>query len=163
MKKNRSDDKVIAFIIENQENFYRLAFSYVKNVADALDIVQESIEKAVLKRESLKDDQSVKSWFYKIIVHSSLDFLRKNKKMSLIDEESLEYFLSGQNDTYQDIDLKRSLDQLPIKFKSVIILRFFEDLKIDEVAEVLNENKNTIKTRLYRALELLRVEMDEKH
>ncbi|MGY0692501.1 RNA polymerase sigma factor [Virgibacillus sp. FSP13] len=162
MKKNRSEDKVIAFIIENQENFYRLAFSYVKNAADALDIVQESIEKAILKRESLRDAQSVKSWFYKIVVHSSLDFLRK-KKMSLIDEESLEYYLSGQNDSYQDLDLKRSLDQLPIKFKNVIILRFFEDLKIDEVAEVLNENKNTIKTRLYRALELLRVEMDEKY
>ncbi|WP_099159552.1 RNA polymerase sigma factor [Virgibacillus ndiopensis] len=163
MRKNKSEDKVIAFIIENQENFYRLAFSYVKNAADALDIVQESIEKAILKKDLLRDNQSVKSWFYRIVVNSSLDFLRKNKRMSLVDEDTLEYYRSGQNDSYQDIDLRRSLEQLPIKFKSVIILRFFEDLKIDEIAEVLNENKNTIKTRLYKALELLRVEMNEEH
>lgn len=75
MRKNKSEDNIITFIIENKENFYRLAFSFVKNTEDALDIVQESIEKAILKRETLRDDQSIKSWFYKIVVNTSLDFL----------------------------------------------------------------------------------------
>lgn len=160
MWKDKSEDKVIAFIIENKENFYRLAFSYVKNAEDALDIVQDSIEKAILKKESLMDNQSIKSWFYKIVVNTSLDFLRKHKRMSVVDEGTMEFLGSSKTDVYQDMDLKRSLDELPMKFRSVIILKFFEDLKIDEVAEILQENKNTIKTRLYRALELLRIHMD---
>ncbi|ASK61912.1 RNA polymerase subunit sigma-70 [Virgibacillus phasianinus] len=160
MKKNKTEDIFIQFIVENKENFYRLAFSYVKNAEDALDIVQESIEKTIAKKASLKDGQSIKSWFYKIVVNTSLDFLRKHKKMSLVDEEALEYFISGENDVYQDIDLQRSLDELPMKFKSIIILRFFEDLQIDEVAEILHENTNTIKTRLYKALKLLRIKMN---
>lgn len=160
MWKNKSEDKVIIFIIENKESFYRLAFSYVKNTEDALDIVQESIEKAILAKESLRDNQSIKSWFYKIVVHTSLDFLRKNKKLSLVDEGTLAYLSSGKDDAYQDIDLNRSLEELPMKYRIVIILKFFEDLKIDEVAEILHENKSTIKTRLYKALELLRVKMN---
>lgn len=160
MWKNKSEDKVIIFIIENKESFYRLAFSYVKNTEDALDIVQESIEKAILAKESLRDNQSIKSWFYKIVVHTSLDFLRKNKKLSLVDKGTLAYLSSGKDDAYQDIDLNRSLGELPMKYRIVIILKFFEDLKIDEVAEILHENKSTIKTRLYKALELLRVKMN---
>lgn len=160
MWKNKSEDKVIIFIIKNKESFYRLAFSYVKNTEDALDIVQESIEKAILAKESLRDNQSIKSWFYKIVVHTSLDFLRKNKKLSLVDEGTLAYLSSGKDDAYQDIDLNRSLEELPMKYRIVIILKFFEDLKIDEVAEILHENKSTIKTRLYKALELLRVKMN---
>lgn len=80
--------------------------------------------------------------------------------MSVVDDGTLEFLGLSKEDVYQDLDLKKSLDELPMKFRSVIILRFFEDLRIDEVAEVLQENKNTIKTRLYRALELLRVKMD---
>lgn len=160
MWKDKSEDKVITFIIENKENFYRLAFSYVKNAEDALDIVQDSIEKAILKKASLKDNQSIKSWFYKIVVNTSLDFLRKHKRISVVDEGTMEFLGSSKVDIYQDMDLKRSLDELPIKFRSVIVLKFFEDLRIDEVAEILQENKSTIKTRLYRALALLRIQMD---
>lgn len=159
MKKNKSEDKVIKFILENKENYYRLAFSYVKNAEDALDIVQASIEKALLAKAFLRDEQSIKSWFYKIIVNTSLDFLRKNKRAFLVDRDEIDYFTFGHKDVYQDIDLNKSLDELPMKYRSVIILKFFEDMRIDEVAEVLNENKNTIKTRLYKALELLQVKL----
>jgi RNA polymerase sigma-70 factor (ECF subfamily) len=159
MRKNKSKDQVVLFIIENKESFYRLAFSYVKNPEDALDIVQESIEKAISAGKTLQHGQSVKSWFYKIVVNTSIDFLRKNKRIFVSGEEIIEQLSAGHQDTYQDIDLNRSLDELPMKYRSVIILKFFEDLKIDEVAEVLGENKSTIKTRLYKALELLRIQM----
>ncbi|GAB4072694.1 RNA polymerase sigma factor SigV [Barrientosiimonas marina] len=161
MKKNKSADTVITFIIDNKEKFYRLAFSYVKNVDDALDIVQDSIEKAIRKKNSLKENQSVNSWFYKIVVNSALDFLRKNKRVTLIDDETIENLFPGKYDVYSDIDLRKRLDELPIKFRSVIVLKFFEDLKIDDVADILNENKNTIKTRLYKALDLLHIQMDD--
>ncbi|TMN22974.1 RNA polymerase sigma factor [Lentibacillus cibarius] len=161
MKKNKLDDQVISFILDNKNSFYRLAFSYVKNTEDALDIVQDSIEKALLNKHSIKDKQSIKSWFYKIVVHSSLDHLRKNKKLSFIDNDTFDTFYPARNDNCPDIDLERSIDELPVSLKSIIVLRYFEDLKIKEIADILEENKSTIKTRLYKTLKLLRLKMDD--
>jgi len=155
------DDALIEFIRENKENIYRLAYSYVRNKEDALDIVQESIQKALVHVHRLRDEQSLKSWFYKIVVNTSLDFLRKNKRVTAVDDETLDYYASGVDDRYEDVDLERAVKQLPTDYQSVIILRFFEDLKIGEVAAVLNENTNTIKTRLYKALKLLRIELQD--
>jgi len=160
---NRKTEKLLTrCITEHKENVYRLAFSYVKNKEDALDIVQESIYKAMTNIELLKNPDAVKSWFYRIVVNTALDFLRRNKKVSAMDHEMIETYTPGAEDVYTDIDLKRTLDDLPEKYRSVIILRYFEDLKIDEVAAVLGENVNTIKTRLYQALQLLRVKMNDE-
>jgi len=160
MKGNSNLEKeLVAFIMNNKEDFYRLAYSYVKNQNDAIDIVQDSIQKAITSCGKLKNDTSIKAWFYRIVVNTSLDYLRKKKKLEVVDEETIELYSSGKNDVYANIDLERSLESLPNKYRSIIVLRFFEDLKIEEVAEILQESPSTIKTRLYKALELLRIKM----
>lgn len=160
---NRKTEKIlIRCITENKENVYRLAYSYVKNKEDALDIVQDSIYKAMTRMDLLKDPEAVKSWFYRIVVNTSLDFLRRNKKVHTMEPEIIETYSPPAEDVYTDIDLKRTLEDLPPKYRAVIVLRYFEDLKINEVAEVLNENTNTIKTRLYQALQLLRVKLKDE-
>ncbi|MGI6588410.1 MAG: RNA polymerase sigma factor [Peptococcia bacterium] len=147
------------FVIQDQEKYYRLAYSYVKNADDALDIVQESIYKAVSSIESLKNHSYIKTWFYRIVVNTSLDFLRQRKKVVVVEEEVLSSFDESKVDTYADLDLQRAIEKLPLSYRSIIVLRFFEDLKIEEVAEVLDINVNTVKTRLYKALEKLRLEI----
>lgn len=158
-KRFNEEDVITEFIRGNKEDFYRLAYSYVKNSEDALDIVQDSIHKAIRSSHSLQDFSLLKSWFYRIVVNTSLDFLRKHKRVSIVDTQTMEIIRSGTEDHYENFDLERALDQLAPEYKSIIILRYFEDLKIDEVADVLNENVNTIKTRLYKALKLLRIEL----
>ncbi|MDR7002029.1 sigma-70 family RNA polymerase sigma factor [Neobacillus niacini] len=155
-------EEIIAnFVIQNKENYYRLAYYYVKNSADALDVVQEAIIKALSKKESLKNPDAIKTWFYQIVVHTALDLLRKQKRSVIVDDETLTIYDSGHTDHYDDMDLKKALDTLPIQYQSVIVLRYMEDLKINEIALVLNENANTVKTRLYKALNLLRIQLDE--
>mgnify|MGYP000148309010 FL=1 len=68
---------------------------------------------------------------------------------------------SAADDHYEDIDLKRALDSLPDLYRSIVVLRYFEDLTLEEIAGILNENLSTVKTRLYKSLKLLRVEMSE--
>ncbi|MET3196840.1 RNA polymerase sigma factor [Bacillus sp. OAE603] len=161
MKGNSNLEKeLVDFIMNNKDDFYRLAYGYVKNSNDAIDILQDSIQKAISSKNNLKKEQSLKSWFYRIVINTSLDFLRKQKRVVVVDEETIQSYSSGTNDHYTNIDLERSLEALPPKYKSVIILRYFEDLKIEEVAEILQESPNTIKTRLYKALELLRIKMN---
>lgn len=159
---NRKTEKLLTrCITEHKENVYRLAYSYVKNKDDALDIVQDSIYKAMTNIENLKDPEAVKSWFYRIVVNTSLDYLRRNKKVQAMDHETMETFSTGAEDAYTDLDLQRTLEELPDKYRSVIFLRYFEDMKIEEVAAVLDENVNTVKTRLYQALKYLRIQMND--
>lgn len=160
MKNSNQEQALIQLITENKENFYRLAFSYVKNKDDALDVVQESIQKAFVTIDNLKEQQKLKSWFYRIVVNKSLDLIRKQRRVHVMEEATLEFFSNGNHDVYQDMDLERCLDALPEKFRTVIVLRYFEDLKIEDIAEILKENQNTIKSRLYRALSMLRIQMN---
>jgi RNA polymerase sigma-70 factor, ECF subfamily len=157
MKKKDVNELFVTCMNDHKEDFYRLAFSYVKNQEDALDIVQESIKKALISIEAIKKSGSIKSWFYKIVVRTSIDFLRKQKKITLVDDQTIDFLSHGKEDAYNDIDLYNALDELPIQYKTVIILRFFEDLKLEEIAEIIDENINTVKTRLYRGLKLLRI------
>lgn len=160
MKKQDIRRTLITLITEQKESYYRLAFSYVKNEQDALDIVQESIHKALLSVDKIKELHSIKSWFYKIIVNTSLDFLRKRKKTVLVEDDQLEIYQKGKVDDYSDMDLQQAIEELPHKYKIIIILRYFEDFKMEEIADVLDENINTIKTRLYKAHKMLRLKME---
>ncbi len=154
-------EQITDYIIKNKERHYRLAYSYVKNADDALEVVQESIYKAISTMDSLKTPDYLNTWFYRIIVNTAIDLLRKRKKVVVMDDETLSNYDLSTVDRYADIDLHKALEDLPIQYRSIIVLRFFEDLKIEEIAAVLDENVNTIKTRLYKALRMLRVQLDD--
>ncbi|PPV12171.1 RNA polymerase subunit sigma-70 [Clostridium butyricum] len=152
--------KVEKYLIENREYYYRLAYSYVKNEADSLDIIQESIIKALTSIESLKEIEKVKSWFYKIVIRTSIDYIRKNKKYNDMVDIS-EIINNGKSDEYKDLDLYKALDELDETYKTIIILRYFEDMKINDIADILDENPNTVKTRLYAGLKKLKIDIGE--
>lgn len=153
------DELIADFVIQNKEHYYRLAFHYVKNKEDALDVVQESIIKALSKKDSLESPELLKTWFYRIVVNTSIDLLRKQKRLLIVDDEVLTSLDAGNLDQYTDFDLKNTLDSLPVQYRSIIILRYFSDFKLEEIAKILDENLNTVKTRLYKALSILRIEM----
>ena len=77
----KDDELVISFIKENEEKLYKVAYSYVKNPDTALDLVQDSIIKALQKRHTLKHPEYLKTWFYRILINECLMFIRKNKKI----------------------------------------------------------------------------------
>lgn len=161
MNKINLESHIADYVINNKESHYRLAYSYVKNREDALDIVQESIYKAISSKRTLKNPDHIRTWFYRIVVNTSLDFLRKQKRLVLSDDEAMLLQESACEDSYRDIDLQNALYSLPDNCRSIIVLRYFEDLKIDEIAEILDENVNTVKTRLYKSLEKLRIQLSE--
>ena len=150
-------NKLIEFIEENQDKLYRIAFSYVKNEDLALDIVQESIEKALRNIKTLKHEEYVKTWFYRILINESLGYIRRNKNTTLCQVEDLKNDIEwNDNITIEGIDLYNNIGKLKEKLRTVIILRFFEDLKIEEIARITKTSPNTVKSRLYKGLEELK-------
>ncbi|HOQ17699.1 MAG TPA: sigma-70 family RNA polymerase sigma factor [Defluviitaleaceae bacterium] len=144
-------------ILKSYKSMYRLAYTYVKNEADALDVVQESVYKAIRNASKIKHYEYIKSWLYRIVINTSLDILHKRNKESLVEKMTEEI----KEETNRDLDLINSLQNLTDKERLVIVLRFFEDMKINDIAGVLHENPNTIKSILYRALKKLRVDMEK--
>ncbi|MGG0888731.1 sigma-70 family RNA polymerase sigma factor [Cytobacillus horneckiae] len=163
MKKTDVHARFVTIIKDHKEDFYRLAYSYVKNQEDALDIVGESIKKGLISLDRIQNPQAIKSWFYKIVVRTSLDFLRKHKRLTVTDDETLNFLSSGQNDQYENFDLHEAMNKLPVEYKTVITLRYFEDLKMEEIAAITDENISTVKTRIYRGLKLLRITLTEEN
>ncbi|MBE5968550.1 MAG: sigma-70 family RNA polymerase sigma factor [Lachnospiraceae bacterium] len=161
MDKNSLLKQIADYAILNKEKLYRLAYSYVKNADDALDIVQESTYKAMVSIDTVKDPSCIKTWFYRIIVNTSLDFLRKRKREILLEEENWELLDTGSEDQYPDLDLRKALEELSDNCRTIIVLRYFEDLKLDEIADILDENVNTVKTKLYKSLKKLNLKMSE--
>ncbi|WP_420811476.1 RNA polymerase sigma factor [Natranaerobius trueperi] len=158
MKKKNLQKELENYLINNREAHYRLAYSYLKNKEDALDVLQESTYKAFRTLEKQNSNLKIKSWFYKILINTSIDFIRKHKKITLVDDID---FQENQKDYYKDLDLEKALDNLDEHLKSIIILRYFEDFKLEEIGKILDVNTNTVKTRLYKALKLLRVDLEE--
>lgn len=156
--KNKGRDKgelIREILLEHYESYYRLAFAYVHNEADAMDIVQEGAYKAMLKANTLREENFAGTWIYRIMINEAKTYLRKRKKECALPEEN------GRIEAkrYEDIELKEAVDRLPEPEKALIILRFYEDKQLSEIAEILAENLNTVKSRLYRTVKKLREEL----
>lgn len=155
------EEVFVQFIREQKERFYLLAYSYTKNEQDALDVVQDSIQKAMLSLDRLENVTYMKSWFYKIVVRTAIDFLRKHKRLQVTDDDTLQYLTPAQEDVYENVDLEHALDELPQMYREVVILHYFEDLKLADVANILDIKLSTAKSRLYKALKLLKIQLED--
>ena len=152
---NRKETLIRSILLENYQSYYRLAFSYVHQEADAMDIVQEGAYKAMQKAGSLRDEHFAGTWIYRIMINTAKDYIKKYKQeYDVLDENMID---TKAHDS--DIDLKDAVDKLPLQEKTLIILRFYEDKPLAEIAEILQENISTVKSRLYRTLEKLRKEL----
>ena len=152
--------KTEQILIDNYEKYYRLAYSYTRTQEDALDVVQESAYKAIRDCNKVENPNYISTWIYRIVVNTSIDLLRKRQKNESIVgklDEDVSY-----EDSYSDPDLKAALEQLDESEKTVIVLRYFEDLKLDDIARITDSNLNTVKARLYRGLKKLKDKMEGK-
>lgn len=155
-------DSFLKLVEENQEQLYKMAYSYVKNKEDALDIVQDSICKAYVSYNTLKNTQYEKTWLIRILINTSLDFIKKNKKVISLNMDYMENVIDTKSQNHHTkIVLDEALDKLNEKQKTVIILRYFEDMKLDDIASTLNTPVSTIKSILYRALDEMKIYVKE--
>ena len=152
------EEQLTAYLVENQARFYRLAYSYLHNREDALDAVQAAVCKALEKQDSLKDADAMRTWFYRILVNVCTDLLRGRKREAPIAPEDLDP--GSYEDPLPDDTLARRVEALPPEFRAVIRLRFYKELPLKEIGDVLNCPLSTVKTRLYTGLKKLRVSLE---
>lgn len=161
MTKQTFREELTAYLQAEQDRIYRLAFSYMGNEQDALDVVQAAVVKA-LTASPMRQPRYLKTWMYRIVVNTAVDSLRARQKyMPLSDRAPADG--NGHEGEDSALDVREALSRLPPDLRAIVILRYFHDFELREVANVLGVNLNTVKTRLYRALKLLSIEMEDEH
>ena len=157
---NGSDQAFLSLFQMFEQDLYRIAFLYVKNQSDALDVVQETAYRSFKSIKQLKEANFFKTWLIRIAIHCSLDLLRKQEKIALMKPNVEEVgFVTVNEDVELEWTIRDLIEQLNENEKSVIILKFYEDLTINEVAQTLDMPIGTVKTVLYRALRKLRIKL----
>lgn len=160
-KAKKGDERAFAQLIEwKKDKIYKIAFSYVKNKEDALDIVSEAVCKAYISIGTVKKSEYFYTWLTRIVINTAINFSKKKERESFFDEnyhiEKEGEDLSIEDNIVDNLDLYNAIDQLKEPYKSVIILKYFEDFTINQVAEILEKPVGTIKTHLNKALNILR-------
>ncbi|MDM5229972.1 sigma-70 family RNA polymerase sigma factor [Lysinibacillus pakistanensis] len=159
-------EHLAAIMDEHGEYCLRVAYLYVKDWAIAEEIVQDVFFAYYCQQERFEQRSSLKTYLVKITVHKSHDYLRswKNKRHMLL--EKLHIGVSKRTPEKELVEkdnrriLTTALFELPIAYREVLILYYYQELKIREIAEILASTENTVKTRLRRARQKLQEKLD---
>jgi RNA polymerase sigma-70 factor (ECF subfamily) len=157
-KAQRGDDEAFYQLIENmKEQLYRIALSYLKSEEEALEAVQEVIYRAYINIKKLKKPEFFKTWITRIMINYCIDELKYKKRFT---NENFEVEKSSEslpsNSNYDFVEIETLLSNLEKRYRTVIVLKYFHDYKISEIALILNKPEGTIKTWLYKGLEILK-------
>jgi len=156
-----------------QKPVYNLVYRLLGNAEDAKDITQEAFVKAYQSLAKHNPELAFHSWLFRIAQNLSIDYLRRKKRRITVslDETPENYPHEVQQpelaDTAPDArsiliekqkcdHIQNIINSLPEQYKSVIILRHIEGLRLEEIAQILNLPLGTIKTNLYRARNLMK-------
>ncbi|MFD2923281.1 sigma-70 family RNA polymerase sigma factor [Halobacillus naozhouensis] len=163
-----ADELVEEWIREYSHDLKWLAYSYVKDYSLAEDLTQEAFIKAYQKYSTFKQQSSVKTWLYKITINLCKDHL-KSSYIKRVIRKSTEVFrnIPSPHATPEEYTIHKSEDeellehvlQLDNKYREIIILYYFEEFEIKDIAQLLQVSMNTIKTRLRRARQLLQEQL----
>lgn len=153
-------------IDEHTRYLVRIAYLYVKNWSTAEDIVQEVFVTYFQKSDQFRNEASLKTYLTKMTANRAKDSLRswKHKKDVLFDT----IFVSdkGADEVLLEQErlasLEKNLFQLPLKYREPLILFYYDEQSITEIAAYLDLNENTVKTRLRRAKQQLKEFFDEE-
>lgn len=159
-KAKKGDDEAFEQLISSvRQKLYRTAYAYVRNEQDALDIYQETIYIAYISIQKLKKPESFSSWITKILVFKSIDFIRKDSRHFTTDnEEIFADLIVPENVDFitHSLDLSEAFKYLNPTVKTIILLRYYHDLSIKEIATIMKYPEGTVKSHLNRAKKELR-------
>ena len=154
---------------ENKRRIFAIAYRYAKNKEDAEDILQDTFIKAYQALNSFHtdDNTSFTSWLYRISINSSIDLLRKHKKMrdNYFDNDKFDNLPSGDAGSnpehltqLQDVrgKISRVLNKLTARQRMIFILRHYQHLSTQEIAEYMSCSQGSVKKQLFRAVSAIK-------
>ena len=167
----QGDEIAIAQLIqEYQLGVFRLALSILNDPGEANEVTQDTFIAALNALRSYRENSSFKSWLYTIALNASRSRLRKRKALERLQHNLAAIFhvQSQRSPTLEDMvvgneedaALWKALEKLGEKHRIPIVLRYYHDLSVSEIADILNIKEGTVHSRLSIARERLRAVLD---
>lgn len=136
---------------------FKTAMLYMGSESVALDIVDEAVYKALCGRWRLRQPEYFDTWITRILINECHNELRRQKRILPLEE-----LPETAVEDFDSLPLKEALRRLPKELKDVVILRFFTGYTVSETAQTLNIPMGTVASRQRKALQLLRLELEEE-
>jgi RNA polymerase sigma factor (sigma-70 family) len=164
------DDWLESIMNRYGENLTRMAYNYVKDWKRAEDIVQDVFVTCYHHFEKADTILSFKSWIYRLTINKSKDVLKSKAYRTTVVQSGLLGHFKSNVPSPETVIIKRSEEELlalsvlelPVKYREVIILHYYEELPIVKICDILNLNPNTVKTRLMRGRTKLKNVMERR-
>ncbi|MGA2673524.1 MAG: RNA polymerase sigma factor [Terracidiphilus sp.] len=156
--------ELAALVSQYAGTLYRVAFSVLRNPSDAEDAVQEAFLRVLRHRDSLGEVRDQRVWLIRIVWNIVLDRKRRSKTRPETDDVTeLARVLPAQGLSAEQIasaaqhhaHVLACVDQLPAKERQVLMLSAFEELSSVEIASVLGVTESSVRSRLFRARNLM--------
>lgn len=167
-----SDKNHFIFIVKDyEEKLSRYIKRFINNEEDIIDILQNVFVKTYQNLNDFNFEYKFNSWIYRIAHNETVNYLKKNKKIgiSFIDIDLISNTLFAKESSDENIlgkenkdKIEKVLDKLDIKYREILVLNFFEDMSYDEISDILKIPISTVGTRVRRAKEKLKIELEKE-
>lgn len=176
--KEGDKDAFVRLIEINKTSMYKTAFSILKNDEDVADAIQDAVMAAFLNIRGLRNNAYFKTWLTKILINKCKDIIRDHKKY-VLEEEYIKNISSSDDEVYNSMssvyeelngnidmnfneNMNEYLSKLDDKYRVILLLFYGEDFEIKEIAQIMDMNVNTVKSRLKRGRNQLKKLMTEQ-
>ncbi|HOQ36128.1 MAG TPA: sigma-70 family RNA polymerase sigma factor [Acetivibrio sp.] len=141
-----ANDSLESVINAYSNMVYRLAFSHTRDRCSANDIYQEVFLRYIRKRPQFETEKHRKAWLIRVTVNCCRKMWTSSWKKKIVPlDESIIF------ETKEETNLHYELQKLPVKYRTVIHLFYYEDLKVEEIGEILHKKPSTVRAQLTRA------------
>ncbi len=159
-KARKGDDEAFYELMQaHKVQLLKIAHSYLRNEEESLEALQEVTFRAYRSIRSLKKAEYFSTWLIRIMLNYCHDQSRKKKRAAPLD---LTESLAETYNYSQALEIEEALEKIDSKCREVIILKYYHDMKIKEIANLLESPESTIKTWLYKGLKALREQLGER-
>lgn len=158
------DEVAFAQLLQTQKpRLLQRAYMYVKNRADAEDIVQQTFIQAHASLHQLRQPEYFATWLFKIMMRESFKALKKEARQQELERQLIQAFSTIEQHTMPYDELYIALQRIPRQYETALMLHYFYGFKALEMASMLNKPLNTVKMHLHRGRHALRLELEKLH
>lgn len=145
-----------------ERGMYTLAYGMVKNEADAADVVQDAILKAYCNRGKLKDPEKFRAWILTIVHNTAIEYLRRCRNMADFEEQEEVAAPQKETDAETRITVWEAVQKLKLPYRTVIILFYYEEYSVKQIAQVTRSSAIAVKQQLSRGRKMLAQFLDKE-
>ena len=141
------------------DTVFRVAFHYLRSAADAEDVTQNTFIKLWERKEAFPDDDYARKWLIRVAVNECKSLWRTawHRKTTYLEEAEREPVFS----TPEKSDLYYAVRELPVKYRQIVHLYYFEEYSVKEIAGLMKLSETAVQTRLLRARQQLKEKLKE--